>query len=448
MRAYLQDIADMVIVWLLLALFSLIGIFSTAMTLSAMRTLGCSYFDTKDAFRMPPWVTCFFRGNRPKRNFNAIAFSVLTASLVLKILYIVSSAVLLVALDLVPADQNLQVTDLSIIEAIFLSLGLLLAYLVVGDFIPRLMAHSTPERSLKIGWMVCSPFFVLLVPITIPILKLVELFVGRDRLKLFFEPRGQSAERLLEAWENTDGLQLEAQERKLLTAVMSFKHKVAREVMVPRVRVFCLDASKSIADAAELVLPEGYSRIPLVDDSPDKIVGVLLVKDLLRVLSSVDTEAKDNQQAVSTLSKPVLFVPENKRISSILQEFRTKQLHMAIVVDEYGGTEGILTIEDILEEIVGDIADEYDHDEDVPFIAQEEGTWLVDAQMNILDLAHKLDIHLPSSPEYDTLGGYIFHVTGTIPPIGARIHTENFDLEIVASSDRCVEQVRIRTVGD
>jgi len=438
----------MIVVWLLLALLSLIGIFSTAMTLSAMRTLGYSYFDSKSAFRLPPWVTCFFRGNRPRRNFNAIAFSVLTASLILKILYIVASAVLLVALDLVPADQNLQVTDLSIVEAIFLSLGLLVAYLVLGDFLPRLLAHSAPQRALKLGWIVCSPFFIILVPVTIPILKLVELFIGRDRLRLFFEPQDQSAERLLEAWESTDGLQLETQERKLLTAVISFKHKVAREVMVPRVRVFCLDASKSIADAAELVLPEGYSRVPLVQDSPDKIVGVLLVKDLLRVLSAVGAEALDKQQPISGLSKPVLFVPENKRISSILQEFRTKQLHMAIVVDEYGGTEGILTIEDILEEIVGDIADEYDHDEDVPFIAQEEGAWLVDAQMNILDLADKLDIHLPNSPEYDTLGGYIFHVTGTIPPVGARIHTENFDLEIVASSDRCVEQVRIRPVED
>ena len=129
----------------------------------------------------------------------------------------------------------------------------------------------------------------------------------------------------------------------------------------------------------------------------------------------------------------------------LLQEFRKKQVHMAIVVDEYGGTEGIVTIEDILEQIVGEIADEYDEDEEM-FFAQNDGSWIVDARMNILDAEEQLGILVPQDGDYDTIGGYIYHRAGTIPSKGFVIKHDDFELEVLRSSERCVEKVRITPI--
>ena len=141
----------------------------------------------------------------------------------------------------------------------------------------------------------------------------------------------------------------------------------------------------------------------------------------------------------------MLYTPETKKLSNLLQEFRKKQVHLAIVVDEYGGTEGIVTIEDILEEIVGDISDEYDEEEAL-FIPQSDGSWIVDPRMSILDAEAQLGITFPEEGDFDTIGGYIFHCTGSIPTKGFVIHRDEFDIEILRSSDRSVEKVKIRPI--
>jgi CBS domain containing-hemolysin-like protein len=143
----------------------------------------------------------------------------------------------------------------------------------------------------------------------------------------------------------------------------------------------------------------------------------------------------------------VLYTPETKKISQLLQEFRSKQIHLAIVVDEYGGTEGIVTIEDILEELVGEIADEYDINEEVMYSAMPSGGWIVDAKMSILDIDEELGIKIPHSPEYDTIGGYIFHRAGSIPSKGWKIHQDEFGLEILSSNDRSIGKIKITQNG-
>jgi CBS domain containing-hemolysin-like protein len=218
--------------------------------------------------------------------------------------------------------------------------------------------------------------------------------------------------------------------------------------MVPRVDVFSLSADTSIGEAAKLLQAEGYSRIPVYRNNVDNIIGVLMYKDILNKYMEFEIRNKDSkilETSIETIIKNVLYTPETKKISSLLQEFRKKQVHLAIVVDEYGGTEGIVTIEDILEEIVGEIADEYDEKEAL-FIPQPDGGWLVDARMNILDVEDSLGIEIPQTGDYDTIGGYIFHRTGSIPLKGTIIHHETFDLEIVRSNDRSVEQVRIKPI--
>src|SRR3990167_6464180 len=146
--------------------------------------------------------------------------------------------------------------------------------------------------------------------------------------------------------------------------------------MVPRVDIYALDADTTIQEATPLFAAEGYSRIPIYRESLDQIVGVVLYKDLLRYYADPKADLK---APLETIAKPVLYSPENKKITQLLQEFRNKQIHMAIIVDEYGGTEGIVTIEDILEELVGEIEDEHDTHEEKIYAPLSSGGWIVDA---------------------------------------------------------------------
>lgn len=241
-------------------------------------------------------------------------------------------------------------------------------------------------------------------------------------------------------------LPLDAHYKKLITSVLSFKDRIAREVIVPRIDVYSLSSDTTVEEAAKSFLTEGYSRIPVYEESVDHIVGVLLYKDVLKIFAGAlsSKEGKEKlQMPIEGLVKPVLYTPETKKISHLLQEFRSKQIHLAIVVDEYGGTEGIVTFEDILEELVGEIADEYDVGEEVLYTPLPEGGWNVDARMSILDIENELGIKIPPGPEYDTIGGFVYHRAGAIPSQGWRIHHENFDLEILSSDERSIDKIRI-----
>ena len=174
-----------------------------------------------------------------------------------------------------------------------------------------------------------------------------------------------------------------------------------------------------------------------------------MYKDILTKFREYEEQGNDPtllMAPIESIQKSVFYTPETKKISNLLQEFRKKQMHLAIVVDEYGGTEGIVTIEDILEEIVGEIADEYDSDESL-FVLQADGCWIVDAHMSIFDIDELLHIHIPQEGDYDTIGGYVFHCAGTIPHKGFVIHQDEFELEVVESTERAVEKVRLKPIS-
>jgi putative hemolysin len=237
---------------------------------------------------------------------------------------------------------------------------------------------------------------------------------------------------------------LDPSDRKLMLSLASFKDKIAREIMMPRIKVFSLDIKSSVQSAVDAVLKEGYSRVPVYQGNVDNIVGILLLKDLLSFYASTESDLDPRlHTSIEFLVKPANFTPETKKISHLLQEFRAKQTHLAVVVDEWGGTEGIVSIEDILEELVGEIADEYDTDEETFYVPLATGGWIVDARMAIKDIEQELSISIPISPEYDTLGGYIFHKAGEIPKVGYKIHHAAFDLEVLSSSERSVDKVKI-----
>lgn len=229
---------------------------------------------------------------------------------------------------------------------------------------------------------------------------------------------------------------LNESEGDMLQSIFDFGDTIVREVMVPRTDMVCCPAEATLSDFLELIIKSGHSRVPLFDGSTDRIVGVVYAKDLLRSWG-----ANDETLTLTEVMRTPYFIPETKRIDDLLKDFRTRRVHMAIAVDEYGGTSGLITIEDLLEEIVGDIQDEYDLE--VPWLQpQEDGTLLVDARANVEELEEYYGLEIPRE-KFDTVGGYLFHLLGNVPKAGEQVSDNGLVLMVEVSDERKVEQVRI-----
>lgn len=225
---------------------------------------------------------------------------------------------------------------------------------------------------------------------------------------------------------------------ELSANIACLNDRIAREIMTPKADIFALQRDTPISQAFPLIIDEGYSRIPLFTKSIDDITGMVLVKDLLPVYY----KDPHTTQPLSYVAYPPLYTPEIRRVSLLLQEFRQKRCHLAIVVNEYGFTEGLVSMEDIVEEIFGEIADEYDDQEDVHY-KKVGNAWIVDGRMNISDAEECLGLHIAHENSYDTLGGYVFHKLGAVPEKGMKIYYEDFDIDILSCSDRSVEKMKI-----
>ena len=327
---------------------------------------------------------------------------------------------------------------------LLLSAGALLGTSLICDFLARLIAGGWPRHTLKF----CAPFASFFLTAAFPIVSfllhmtrsLARKVQAREEKAEFMPSPSQIKELIRES-----ELQhhLDPFDQKLISSFVNFRERVAKEIMVPRVDIFSLPVETTIREGGRFMAKQEYSRIPIYRDSLDQIVGVVLYKDLLKFYAGTTSGSITLDSPLEAIAKPVIYSPENKKITHLLQEFRNKQLHMAIIVDEYGGTEGIVTIEDILEELVGEIEDEYDIGEDQPFYALPDGSWVVDAKMNILDIDEQLSIRIPPHPEYETVGGYIFHCAGTIPAKGWRLMHDEFDLEVLSSNERSLKKIKI-----
>ncbi len=318
---------------------------------------------------------------------------------------------------------------------------------LLGDYLPRVLGVRYPRFVMRIVAPATSVLLLAASPISIPLFHVCRLWFSISQLEPFDMPSNQAGREILELIQDMNvETGLEARDKELIESVVDFRSRIAREVMVPRVDVFALPASTTIREASRRLDAEGYSRIPVFEENIDDVRGILLYKDLIK--KYMEFEATGDSAvldcSIQGLLKAPLYTPETKKLSQLLQEFRQKQSHLAIVVDEYGGTEGIITIEDILEQIVGDISDEYDEEEEAEFVVTPEGGWVVDAQMNLLDIEEKIGIQIPQEGDYDTVAGFIFHCAGSIPPKGFVIHRNLFELEVLSSNDRMVEKVWIR----
>lgn len=418
---------------------SLIGLFFLTALNAALR-----HINRKDAKKQLKEMGAFFP-YRILHNFffhkeeiQSLVFAIICAENVCRFLTLTSLTVFLLQSNILP---------LSAISLILLILFLILLFFTIGDYLPRILGSRFPQKTIWLSAPFTSLFLFVTFPIVFIFFKLSHLFWHRMHFDYLNEPMAEAKQEIFEIIQEAEfSNKLNTHDKELIESVVGFQDRVAREVMVPRVDVFCLSAETPIEKAAKLLQDEGYSRVPVYRNTIDQIVGVLMYKDVLSKYMEYkekNCDPKILEAPIESIVKKVIYTPETKKISNLLQEFKKKQVHLAIVVDEYGGTEGVVTIEDILEEIVGEIEDEYDEEED-QFVVEKSGCWIVDARMSILDLEEELGIEIPQEGEYDTIGGYIFHRAGSIPSKGFTIKLDKFQVEVLKSNDRRVEKVRIR----
>src|SRR5687767_8496051 len=230
--------------------------------------------------------------------------------------------------------------------------------------------------------------------------------------------------------------EIEEDERELIHSIFEFGDTVVREVMVPRPDMATLPGTATLREALQVIVDAGYSRIPIYEGDNDNITGVLYAKDVLKRVHENKGEAK-----VSSLGRAPTFVPEQKKVAELLREMQHQRVHMSIVVDEYGGTAGLVTIEDLIEEIVGEIVDEYDQEE--PLVEPvDEDRIRVDAKMPIDEVNELLEVDLPHD-EWDTVGGLVFGLTGRVPQVGESVRFDSLEFKTERVTGRRVQKVLI-----
>jgi putative hemolysin len=312
--------------------------------------------------------------------------------------------------------------------------------IVVGELVPKSLALTYTERlALALSGFIdlmlrlLSPFVAILTVTTSTISRLLgagrveESQMSTEELRILVERGGEQ------------GI-LEAEEEQMINAVIELGERRVHEVMVPRIAIVSLSSTATFEEAIDLVVEEGHSRIPVYNESIDEVIGILYAKDLLPFLKESDRPRPD----LRTLLRTPVFVPESMSIDDLLHELQRRKVHIAIVLDEYGGTAGLVTIEDLLEEIVGEIQDEYDVEE--PMIVRlSDDEARVDGRAAVDDLAELFDTQfgLEDEDEYDTVGGLIYHRIGGVPSPGDEVEVDGLRLTVETTDGRRVGKVLV-----
>lgn len=307
---------------------------------------------------------------------------------------------------------------------------------LVIELIPKSYASLRPHRvavGLR-GFIVISK--VLFAPLVGLVTVVANLFTERFGVRASFALANQAEEEiktLVESAQQTG--EIESDEKELLHSVFEFSDTVAREVMTPRVDLDAVPVNTDAATVMELIQKSGHSRIPVYEETDDQIVGIVHAKDLLMAMLR-----GKGRPSLRSLMRPAHFVPENKDLHELLTEMRASRSQMVVVQDEFGGTAGIVTIEDIVEELVGDIVDEYDVEE--PEIVAIGEAWLVDGKTHLDDLNDQIPGEL-TSDEFDTVGGYVFGLFGRQPKEGESVDSEGYRFTVAATDGRRIQRLQV-----
>lgn len=307
--------------------------------------------------------------------------------------------------------------------------------LLFGEVLPKVYAS---RNNIKFAQLIAYPISALdkiLSPISIP-MRSVTLFLQN---KLGRQKTNFSVDQLSQALELTSNDETSTEEKKILEGIVSFGNTDTKQVMSPRIDVFALEITESFASIYPKIIEKGFSRIPVYRDNIDQIEGVLFVKDLLPYIN-------DEIFDWTALLREPFFVPENKKLDNLLQDFQNMKSHLAIVVDEYGGTSGLVSLEDVIEEIVGDISDEFD-DAPVNFSKIDDRNYIFEGKINLKDFYRIIDVDEglfeEQKGEAETLAGFILELLGNFPKKGQKIVFENCTFVIEAVDQKRVKQIKV-----
>ncbi len=315
--------------------------------------------------------------------------------------------------------------------------------LVIGEITPKLFASKSPVTFSK---FVAFPLYwtsVLIYPIAKILTDSIKFFVSKLKID-----KSKTALLTSEIADLADiGKEhgsLEEDEHELIHGLVDFKSLVTREVMTPRVDIVSIPLESSFDEVVKVITDSGHSRIPIFDDGLDSIVGILYAKDILAFLGNKEAE---KNFSLKNISRESMFIPETKLISELLKEFQEKNMHVGIVVDEYGGTAGLVSLEDILEEIVGEIQDEHDNEEK-EIIKINENKYILLGKVDIDELNELLNSNFQNEDDdYDTIGGFIFHQAGSIPEKGYNFNFNGYNFNVIEIDNNRISKVMVTKIS-
>jgi CBS domain containing-hemolysin-like protein len=312
--------------------------------------------------------------------------------------------------------------------------------LIVGEIVPKTLARAYAERLAVPCMNIMAAVYFAIFPVTWGLTRVIRwsitLFGGQLR------PNTPVTEEDIEYIISLSQRQgsIDQDKQQMLTSIFDFTDTSAKEIMVPRTDVTAIAVDTPLDDVIKMCVDTEFSRIPVYEDSIDKVVGVFYAKDLIR-----DIKPEERANYVRERMRPPVFVPDSKKISALLKQFQQERVHLAIVVNEFGGTEGIVTLEDVIEEVLGEIRDEFDEDERL-LVPIPGGGYLADAKVNIDDLRDVLKVPFPEEREYETLGGFLMEAAGQVPDAGWQFDHQGYRFNVTHAEENRVVKVRITAV--
>ena len=331
----------------------------------------------------------------------------------------------LVDLDRMP-DHLVFILQVVVVTAVLL---------LVGEVVPKVYATT---HALRVAQRMAGPLLVLrwiATPVNEALIRSTSFIEKRYKKRT----QNISVDALGHALDLTNDASTTAEEQLILRGIVKFGNIEVRQIMRPRMEVTAFNKELSFADLLPAIIDSGYSRVPVYEETMDRMVGVLHIKD---VLPHMDSPGFDWH----TLLRDPYFVPEGKKLDDLLTEFQEKKVHLAVVVDEYGGTSGIVTLEDVIEEIVGDITDEFD-DEDLIYSKLDDHTWVFEGRVALNDLYRVMGIEgklfEDHKGESETLGGFVLELTGRIPRKGERVDLHQYTFVVEASDNKRIRRVKV-----
>ena len=321
-------------------------------------------------------------------------------------------------------------------SVVFVIMGALM--LIFTEIIPRVYAKNNVFKlsaalivPLNAARIVLRPFILIFIEISKFILKIFKVRleekmfeITEEDIKIFVK-------------EGTESGVIEEGEKEMIHSIFEFSDTTVKEILTPRTMVFALDMERTLGEVWDEILEQGFSRIPVYNETIDKIIGILHMKDLFKY-----NKERDSDIRIRDLIKEAYFIPATKTLVELLEEFKRKQIHMAIIIDEYGGTLGIITIEDLLEEIVGEIRDEFDQEEES--IQQiRETIYDIRGDTLIEELNNELSINIPISEEYDTVSGYVQDELGKVAELYDQVKGNGFILKVMDINNKRIEKIRV-----